>query len=123
MKNEKCYYKIRCKREWSWRGYWVKIALEGCFPALVTPMGCGDPVNFPINYKAFDDNLQPLFDVLFLSEEGNPQWCHYALRRIGIPVGVPRLPLVDVSAASAKTIDKALYKLDLIWDFHLHALK
>ncbi len=55
--------------------------------------------------------LKPLFEVLFI--ETNPGPCHYALRKIGIKAGVPRLPLVDVSSESAAKIDSVLEKLGL----------
>lgn len=56
--------------------------------------------------------LKELFRVLFI--ETNPCPAHYSLRRMGIPVGVPRLPLVDVTAESARQIDAALKQLKLL---------
>ena len=62
--------------------------------------------------KKEDDALRELYRVLFI--ETNPCPAHYALRKIGIAVGVPRLPLVDVMPATAKQIDAALLHLELI---------
>jgi len=62
--------------------------------------------------KKIDEKLKELYRVLFI--ETNPSPAHYALRKIGIPAGVPRLPLVDVTADSAKQIDAALQQLGLV---------
>ena len=62
--------------------------------------------------KIIDDKLRDLYKVLFI--ETNPSPAHYALRKIGIPVGSPRLPLVDVKNETAKQIDKVLIDLELI---------
>jgi 4-hydroxy-tetrahydrodipicolinate synthase len=59
-----------------------------------------------------DRQLQGLFKALFI--ETNPSPCHYALRKIGIPVGIPRLPLVDVTKESAAQIDSVLEEMKLI---------
>lgn len=56
--------------------------------------------------------LQVLFKILFI--ETNPSPAHYALRKLGIDVGVPRLPLVDVTEESAAKIDEVLQGLKLI---------
>ena len=69
---------------------YIALALEGKFDEAAE-----------INAK-----LQPLFKVLFI--ETNPGPAHYALRKMGIGAGVPRLPLVDVTAESAAEIDKVL---------------
>jgi dihydrodipicolinate synthase/N-acetylneuraminate lyase len=39
---------------------------------------------------------------------------HYSLRKTGIPVGVPRLPLVDLMPESKKKVDEVLRNLKLI---------
>jgi len=62
--------------------------------------------------KIIDDKLRDLYKVLFI--ETNPSPAHYALRKIGIPVGSPRLPLVDVRNETAKQIDKVLIDFELI---------
>ncbi len=62
--------------------------------------------------KKEDDALRELYRVLFI--ETNPCPAHYALRKLGIAVGVPRLPLVDVMPETAKQIDAALLQLGLI---------
>ncbi len=59
-----------------------------------------------------DAKLQPLFKALFI--ETNPGPAHYALRKLGIAAGVPRLPLVDVMPESAKQIDAVLQQLGLL---------
>jgi 4-hydroxy-tetrahydrodipicolinate synthase len=46
--------------------------------------------------------LLPLVEALFLTS--NPCPLKYALRQLGVPVGVPRLPLVDPDAATAERI-------------------
>lgn len=56
--------------------------------------------------RALSDSLQPLFKAMFY--ETNPSPLHYALRRTGINVGVPRLPLVDVTPETGQKIDKVL---------------
>lgn len=62
--------------------------------------------------KVADEKLQPLFKILFI--ETNPGPAHYALRKKGIAVGVPRLPLVDVLPESGQKIEEELRKLNLI---------
>jgi len=62
--------------------------------------------------EKIDGKLRGLYRVLFI--ETNPSPAHYALRRIGIPVGVPRLPLVDVTQNSARQIDAVLQQLGLV---------
>ncbi len=61
--------------------------------------------------RAVDAKLKELYRVLFM--ETNPQPTHYALRKIGIPVGVARLPLIDVTDGAKKEIDKVLLDLRL----------
>jgi len=59
-----------------------------------------------------DAKLQPLFDALFI--ETNPSPAHYCLRKMGLGVGIPRLPLVDVMPETAKKIDAVLQQLGVI---------
>ena len=61
--------------------------------------------------RAVDAKLKELYRVLFI--ETNPQPAHYALRKIGIPVGVARLPLIDVTDAAKGQIDKVISDLEL----------
>ncbi len=61
--------------------------------------------------RAVDQKLQELYRVLFI--ETNPQPAHYALRKIGIPVGVARLPLIDVTDAAKEQIDKVISDLNI----------
>jgi 4-hydroxy-tetrahydrodipicolinate synthase len=74
---------------------YIKLALEGNFEKAAK----------------IDAELKSLFEVLFI--ETNPVPCHYALRKLGIKAGVPRLPLVEVSSESATKIDAVLEKLGL----------
>ncbi|MBN2067546.1 MAG: 4-hydroxy-tetrahydrodipicolinate synthase [Candidatus Diapherotrites archaeon] len=62
--------------------------------------------------KRIDESLGELYRVLFI--ETNPGPAHYALRKLGIKAGIPRLPLVDVTRESAKQIDSALKGLGLV---------
>jgi len=75
---------------------YIRLALEGKFEEAAK----------------IDAELKPLFETLFI--ETNPSPCHYALRKIGIPVGTPRLPLVDLSKESAAKMDAVLQQLGLI---------
>jgi len=64
-----------------------------------------------------DKKLQVLYNALFPKDEGNaspnPVMCHYALNRLGIPVGVPRLPLTPGEYHEKKRVDEALESLGL----------
>jgi len=98
----------------------IRLGASGCISvaANVAPAKVSASVHHALVKKyetsrRLDERLKPLFEALFLPEEGNPQCCHYALRSIGMQVGVPRLPLVDVSEDSARKIDNALYDLGL----------
>ncbi len=62
--------------------------------------------------KKVDSSLRELYKVLFI--ETNPGPAHYALRKLGIAAGVPRLPLVDVKPDSAKQIEAVLQNLGLL---------
>lgn len=62
--------------------------------------------------KEIDTKLQDLYKVLFI--ETNPCPAHYALRKLGIAVGVPRLPLVDVMPESGKQIESVISNLGLL---------
>ena len=59
-----------------------------------------------------------IYDALFpKSEHGspspNPVLCYYALKKIGIPVGTPRLPLTDAVHYEKEFMDRALAKMKL----------
>ena len=63
--------------------------------------------------------LAPLYSALFpKSDDGNPSpnpcALHYALNRMGINVGLPRLPLTDLEPAEKEGVDAALRSLKLI---------
>jgi 4-hydroxy-tetrahydrodipicolinate synthase len=62
---------------------------------------------------ALHRGLLPLFNALFVVS--NPVPVKYALNKVGIAVGKPRLPLVEPDAKSAATIEAALKasKIDL----------
>jgi 4-hydroxy-tetrahydrodipicolinate synthase len=62
--------------------------------------------------EELNKKLSDLFKNLFI--ETNPGPAHYCLRKIGISVGVPRLPLVDVKEENKKIIDETLGSLGLI---------
>ncbi|MFA5035322.1 MAG: dihydrodipicolinate synthase family protein, partial [Candidatus Margulisiibacteriota bacterium] len=56
--------------------------------------------------------LLPLFKVLFIAP--NPAPVKYALELIGHPVGKPRLPLVEPTAAEKEQIKKVLQDLKFV---------
>jgi 4-hydroxy-tetrahydrodipicolinate synthase len=62
---------------------------------------------------AIHRRLVPLVDALFI--EPNPAPLKYALNHLGFNVGKPRLPLVEPSEQSAKTIRETLknHRIDL----------
>ncbi|MBA2125272.1 4-hydroxy-tetrahydrodipicolinate synthase [Hyphomicrobium methylovorum] len=61
---------------------------------------------------ALQDRLMPLHDVLFI--ETNPGPVKYAVSRLGLCSTEMRLPMVPISEASRKAIDRVLVQLDLI---------
>jgi len=69
--------------------------------------------------EKLDRELGPLYEALFPTSKDtnpspNPVLCHYALRKIGIPVGVSRLPLTDAEPQEKEYMDKVLAELKLI---------
>lgn len=64
--------------------------------------------------KALELNLKllPLFGVLFITT--NPTPLKAALELVGMPVGKPRLPLVEANASEKEALKKVLKELDLI---------
>ena len=101
------------------------MALEGVgvisVAANVCPHGVAEMVHcFDEDYNKtagnrslqLDNKMRGLYDVLFL--ETNPQPAHYALRRIGIDAGIPRLPLIDAREETKREIDVVLKDLGLI---------
>jgi 4-hydroxy-tetrahydrodipicolinate synthase len=58
------------------------------------------------------DRLTPLHEVLFL--EPNPAPVKYAVARLGFGTGEMRLPMVAVTDATRKAVDRVLSQLDLI---------
>jgi 4-hydroxy-tetrahydrodipicolinate synthase len=55
---------------------------------------------------AIHHRLMPLVDALFVTSSPIP--LKYALRRVGMPVGEPRLPLVPIDGKSQAVMDAAL---------------
>jgi len=85
--------------------------------ANVDPKRTSDVVKLALKgkYKEAEElnqKLKELYRILFI--ETNPQPVHYALRRIGIPVGVARLPLIDVTEKTKQEVDKVLEDLKLL---------
>lgn len=61
---------------------------------------------------AIQDRLMPLHDVLFI--ETNPAPVKYAVSRLGFGTADMRLPMVPLTEASRRAIDKVLNDLDLV---------
>ena len=59
-----------------------------------------------------NETLKGLYKVLFV--EPNPIPAHCALRKLGIPVGIPRLPLTEATEETSEQINKCLEGLGLI---------
>jgi 4-hydroxy-tetrahydrodipicolinate synthase len=62
--------------------------------------------------EALHDRLMPLFNVLFIT--ANPTPVKAALEMIGLPVGIPRLPLIEATPAEKEQIRKVLKDLGLV---------
>ncbi|MFA5112734.1 MAG: 4-hydroxy-tetrahydrodipicolinate synthase [Candidatus Margulisiibacteriota bacterium] len=62
--------------------------------------------------EVLHDRLMPLFNVLFIT--ANPTPVKAALGMIGLPVGIPRLPLIEATAAEKEQIQKVLKDLGLV---------
>ena len=97
----------------------IKVGGTGCISvaANIAPKETSNYIELALHGEfekamAIDSKLKPLFEVLFI--ETNPGPCHYALRKLGIDVGVPRLPLVDVSQENGKRIDSVMREIGLI---------
>jgi 4-hydroxy-tetrahydrodipicolinate synthase len=60
---------------------------------------------------ALHRNLLPLVNALFVTTSPIP--LKYALGRVGFPVGVCRLPLVEIDPASAAIVDTELMKIQI----------
>ncbi len=61
---------------------------------------------------ALQDRLMPLHEVLFI--ETNPAPVKYAVSRLGFGTADMRLPMVPLTEASRRAIDKVLSDLDLV---------
>jgi 4-hydroxy-tetrahydrodipicolinate synthase len=61
---------------------------------------------------ALQDRLTPLHEVLFA--ETNPGPVKYAVSRLGFGTAEMRLPMVAISEATRKAVDRVLLQLDLI---------
>ena len=62
--------------------------------------------------EALHDRLMPLFNVLFIT--GNPTPVKAALALTGLPVGIPRLPLIEATADEKGRIRQVLKDLGLV---------
>jgi 4-hydroxy-tetrahydrodipicolinate synthase len=61
---------------------------------------------------ALQDRLMPLHEILFI--ETNPAPVKYAVSRLGFGSADMRLPMVPLTDASRRAIDKVLSDLDLL---------
>ena len=62
--------------------------------------------------ETLHNRLMPLFNVLFIT--ANPTPVKAALEMIGLPVGIPRLPLIEATGSEKEQIRKVLRELGLI---------
>jgi 4-hydroxy-tetrahydrodipicolinate synthase len=62
--------------------------------------------------EALHNRLMPLFNVLFIT--ANPTPVKAALAMVGLPVGIPRLPLIEATQAEKEQIRKVLKDLGLV---------
>ena len=62
--------------------------------------------------EALHDRLLPLFNVLFIT--ANPTPVKAALAMIGLPVGIPRLPLIEANEKEKEQIRSVLKGLELV---------
>jgi len=74
---------------------------------MVAAFHAGDPKKA----EALHDRLMPLFNVLFIT--ANPTPVKAALAMIGLPVGIPRLPLIEATENEKAQIKKVLKDLGL----------
>ncbi len=91
----------------------------GCISVAsnVAPRLCSDFQNACMagDFKkalALHDRLMPLHEVLFI--ETNPAPVKYAVSRLGFGTAEMRLPMVPLTEASRRAIDKVLSDLDLV---------
>jgi len=64
---------------------------------------------------AIDARLRRLYDGLFpKGGSPNPVMCHYALKKMGYPVGYPRLPLDEPTQTEMDEMDTTLVDLGII---------
>ena len=81
--------------------------------ANVEPRKTSDSVRYALagnweDARRINGELKELYGALFASPSGNPVMAHYALRKLGFDVGVPRLPLVDATPENMRQMDDAL---------------
>jgi 4-hydroxy-tetrahydrodipicolinate synthase len=62
--------------------------------------------------EALHNRLMPLFNVLFIT--ANPTPVKAALAMVGLPVGIPRLPLIEATESEKSQIRKVLKDLGLV---------
>lgn len=91
----------------------------GCISVAsnVAPRLCAELQNACLagNFKKaleIQDRLMPLFDAMFC--EANPGPVKYAASRLGFCEPDTRLPLVPISEASKRTVDRALAQVGLV---------
>jgi len=97
----------------------IQAGGTGCISvaANVAPKLTSDMIHLAADGKSeestkINETLKSLFEVLFI--ETNPGPTHYALRKLGINVGIPRLPLVDLTDESKAKVDEVLKSLGLL---------
>ncbi|HTY12874.1 MAG TPA: 4-hydroxy-tetrahydrodipicolinate synthase [Candidatus Omnitrophota bacterium] len=64
------------------------------------------------NAEALHERLMPLFNVLFIT--ANPTPVKAALEMVGMPVGIPRLPLIEATAGEKEQVRSVLKQLGLV---------
>ncbi|MFH1307413.1 MAG: dihydrodipicolinate synthase family protein [archaeon] len=86
--------------------------------ANVDPEGMSNMIHLyrtsPEEALKMNEERKILYEAMFLPDENNPQCVHFALRFMGYEVGIPRLPLTDVSEVNKVKIYNALKGLNLI---------
>lgn len=62
--------------------------------------------------REIEDDLKPLFKALFITS--NPSPTKAGLRKLGFNVGIPRLPLVDVTDKERNEVESSLKALGIL---------
>ncbi|MDO8428835.1 MAG: 4-hydroxy-tetrahydrodipicolinate synthase [Candidatus Diapherotrites archaeon] len=97
----------------------IKESGTGCISVAgnVDPVRVAKYIQLGLEHKyteaeKIEKELKELFRVLFI--ESNPCPAHYALKKLGIQAGTPRLPLVEVTDKTKHEIDLVLKDLGLL---------